>query len=79
MRRWLIAASGLLTLSALAGCGSPEATRTRGAGPGSDVQNRPEEVRLHEGAVPYWRTPRLIPTPPGSADSRVRVSRNSQR
>jgi hypothetical protein len=48
-------------LLALIGCTSPEATRTRGGGPGADVGNRKEEVRTHLGSQPYWDTPVLIP------------------
>ena len=44
------------------GCTSPEVMRTRGGGPGADVGNRGDVVRMHEGANPYERTPRLIPT-----------------
>jgi hypothetical protein len=44
-----------------AGCGSPEATRTRG-GRGADVGNRPEVVEMHEGARPFWKTPDRIAT-----------------
>jgi hypothetical protein len=43
----------------VAGCGSPEATRTRG-GPGADVGNRPRIVRMHEGSRPFWKTPDRI-------------------
>jgi hypothetical protein len=49
----------LLCLTAT-GCGSPEASRTRGGGPGADVQNRPAQVRMHEGSQPYWETPVVI-------------------
>jgi hypothetical protein len=42
------------------GCTSPEATRTRGGGPGADVGNRQETVRMHEGARPFENTPKLI-------------------
>lgn len=50
----------------LAGCDSPEATRTQGGGPGGDTGNRPEIVRMHEGSRPYEETPRLVrgSTPP---------------
>ena len=40
----------------VAGCGSPEATRTRGGGPGADVGNRPRTVEMHEGSRPFWKT-----------------------
>ena len=45
----------------LFGCTSPEVTRTRGGGPGADVGNRQETVRMHEGARPFENTPKLIP------------------
>lgn len=45
----------------VAGCASPEATRTRGGGPGADVGNRTETVRMHEGAKPFENTPKIIP------------------
>ena len=41
----------------LAACSSPEATRTRGGGPGADVGNRGSPVELHAGAQPYHNTP----------------------
>lgn len=59
---------GAFTL-VLAGCSSPEATRTQGGGPGGDTGNRPEVVRMHEGSRPYHDTPRLVPTAPPSLDS----------
>ena len=43
-----------------AGCDSPEATRTRGGGPGADIGNRPPAVKMHEGSQPFWRTPDRI-------------------
>ena len=43
----------------LAACTSPEATRVRAGGPGADVGNRSEVVRMHEGADPFWKTPRI--------------------
>ena len=43
------------------GCTSPEVTRTRGGGPGADVGNRQEIIRMHEGARPFENTPKLIP------------------
>jgi hypothetical protein len=50
----------LATCAALAGCASPEATRTRGGGPGADVGNRSQDVKMHEGSQPFWKTPDLI-------------------
>lgn len=64
MRRLLYA----LTV-VLAACGSPEASRTRGGGPGGDVGNRPETVRMHEGSVPYHHTPHLVPGAAPARDS----------
>ena len=51
----------LIGLVLVLGCGSPEATRTRGQGPGADVGNRRETVRLHGGSDPFWKTPDRIP------------------
>ena len=54
-------ASRLLLIGCVgvAGCGSPEATRTRG-GRGADVGNRPTVVEMHEGSRPFWKTPDRI-------------------
>lgn len=51
----------LISLVGLAACASPEATRTRGGGPGADVGNRGKVVEMHEGSRPFWKTPYLIP------------------
>lgn len=51
-----------------AGCESPEATRTRGGGPGGDPGNRPADVKMHEGSRQYWETPVKIPTEPMPLD-----------
>ena len=51
----------LLIVLAAAGCTSPEATRTRGGGPGGDPNNRPANVMMHEGSRQYWQTPVKIP------------------
>jgi hypothetical protein len=45
------------------GCVSPEATRERG-GRGGDVGNRPKVAKMHDGAEPFWKTPRLVATHP---------------
>jgi hypothetical protein len=50
----------LISCVGVAGCGSPEATRTRGGGPGADVGNRPRIVEMHEGSRPFWKTPDRI-------------------
>lgn len=44
----------------LAACTSPEATRTRGGGPGADVENRSQTLLMHEGSRPYAGTPQII-------------------
>jgi hypothetical protein len=53
----------------LVGCDSPETTRTRGGGPGGDVGNRTKIVKMHEGAKPFEKTPKIIPakSPPLAA------------
>jgi hypothetical protein len=54
-RRWIAA---LLVAGTGLGCTSPEATRTRGGGPGADVGNHPRgPVELHAGARMYAGTP----------------------
>jgi hypothetical protein len=58
MKLWRVAL--LVTCIALAGCASPEATRTRGGGPGADVGNRSQDVKMHGGSQPYWKTPDRI-------------------
>jgi hypothetical protein len=49
-----------LIFPTLAGCVSPEPTRTRGGGPGADVGNRTKVVEMHEGARPFEQTPQII-------------------
>ena len=49
----------LVACTVVAGCDSPEATRTR-AGRGADVGNRPQTVEMHEGSQPFWETPQRI-------------------
>jgi len=51
----------LAALFLLAACASPETTRTRGGGPGADIGNRTKFVRMHEGADPFAKTPKMIP------------------
>jgi len=46
----------LVALLALAAC-SPEATRTRGGGPGADVGNHGQPVQLHERNDPAFHEP----------------------
>jgi hypothetical protein len=50
----------LVVLCALAACTSPETSRSRGGGQGADVGNRTKFVRMHEGADPFHKTPKLI-------------------
>ena len=62
----------------MVGCASPESTRTRGGGPGADPGNRGKIVRLHEGARPFEKTPKIIPTkhpPLDPADQADQLSR----
>jgi hypothetical protein len=54
----------LVVLCALAACASPETGRSRGGGAGADVGNRTKFVRMHEGADPFYKTPKLIPSQP---------------
>lgn len=46
---------------ALAGCASPEASRQRGGGRGSDIGNRDAVIEMHGGSRMYYDTPCLIP------------------
>jgi hypothetical protein len=66
--------------AALAACTSPESTRMRSGGPGADPGNRRDVVQMHEGAQPYWRTPRRIgeriQAPIETARQADRLSRN---
>ena len=72
----------LITVAALvfylAACASPEATRTRGGGPGADVGNRAKFVQMHEGSKPFERTPKIISAknpPLGPASQADQLSR----
>ncbi len=61
----------LAAICVLAACASPETGRSRGGGPGADVGNRTKFVRMHEGADPFYKTPKLIPAqPPPLASAR---------
>ena len=59
MRR--LAVLALVGAALAAGCGSPEANRTRGSESGGDPGNRPSQVMMHEGSQQYYGTPVLIP------------------
>jgi hypothetical protein len=61
--------AGLLAVLLLAACNSPEATRTRGGGPGGDTGNRPQVVRMHEGSHPFHDTDRRLPGPHPALDT----------
>lgn len=50
----------LIVLCVLVACASPETGRTRGGGPGADMGNRTKVMRMHEGADPFYKTPKLI-------------------
>ena len=62
----------------LAGCASPETTRSRGGGPGADVGNRPQHVKMHEGSDPYWKTPDRIVGEHPPLESARQAERRSQ-
>jgi hypothetical protein len=66
----------MLGCTVAVGCVSPESTRVRG-GRGADVGNRPEFAKMHDGAEPFWKTPRRITThgPLESARQAERLSR----
>jgi len=64
-------------LCALTACTSPETGRSRG-GAGADVGNRTKAVRMHEGADPFYKTPKLITSqsaPVASARQADKLSR----
>ena len=63
----------------LAACASPEMTRTRGGGPGADPGNRDKFVQMHEGAKPFEKTPKLIPTKHPPLDSANQADQLSRR
>lgn len=67
----------LAACAACAGCDSPEATRSRGGGPGADLQNRPAVVLMHGGSQQYWDTPVLIPEEAGAPS--LEPARHAQR
>jgi len=56
MRATILVAACAVSISLMA-CASPEATRTRGGGPGADTGNHGTVVQLHAGAKIYHRTP----------------------
>jgi hypothetical protein len=42
---------------------SPEATRSRGSGPGADIGNHSAVPQIHGTVNPYYETPRYLGTP----------------
>lgn len=51
----------LVAVLALAACGSPEARRTRGGGPGADIGNRGKQMEIHGVLNPFHKTPLRSP------------------
>jgi hypothetical protein len=51
----------VLALLALAACGSPEARRARGGGPGGDPLNHGSPVEIHGDKNPFHSTPHRAP------------------
>jgi hypothetical protein len=51
--------TGLLVGGLLLAACSPEATRTRGGGPGGDIGNHQTPPQLHGQINPYYETPRF--------------------
>jgi hypothetical protein len=45
----------------LIACTSPEATRSRGSGPGADTGNRGALLELRNGSDPFYATPQKTP------------------
>jgi hypothetical protein len=66
----------LIGCTVAVGCVSPETTRVRG-GRGADVGNRLKVVEMHDGAEPFWKTPRRVASHPPleSARQAERLSR----
>jgi hypothetical protein len=50
----------VIACTSVGACASPEVTRARGGGPGADIGNRRQHVEMHEGALPFWKTPDRI-------------------
>ena len=72
----------LIAFAALSACESPEATRTRGGGPGADGGNRTKILEMHGGSLPFWKTPQIIHTkhaPTDTADQAYELSQREDR
>jgi hypothetical protein len=60
-RKHLLVTALFLAAAVAAAC-SPEASRSRGGGPGADVGNRTPSVELHGSRAPdqgFYQTPRV--------------------
>jgi hypothetical protein len=68
----------LVAAVAVTACESPEAARTRGGGPGGDVGNRPQHVKMHEGSQPFWKTPDRITSEHPPLDSARQAQQRSR-
>jgi len=62
MKAAVAAVAAVTAVVALAACAaSPEASRTRGGGPGADPGNHGAIVQVHAGAKMYYKTPCRTP------------------
>ena len=60
--RWYRPLEGVAVALAIAGCQSPEASRTRGGDNlGADIRNRDPVIEMHAGSRMYYATPCLLP------------------
>jgi hypothetical protein len=57
-RELFLAGAALLALTA---CGSPEARRARGGGPGADIGNHGKQIEIHGTRNPFHKTPLRSP------------------
>jgi hypothetical protein len=76
MRHTILA---LFVVFVFTACASPEVKRSRGYGPGADVGNRDDVVEMHEGAQPFWKTPKIIPGQPPPLDTANQAHELSRR
>jgi hypothetical protein len=79
MRRRILLVVGLATVAGVLGCSSPEATRTRGGGPGADVGNRRDILLMHEGSLPFHETPSIVKAGPPDLEPARQAARLSTR
>ncbi len=71
--------AAVIALVLVAGCGSPEARRSRGGGPGADRGNRGPVVEMHEGSWIYHQTPQIIQQAHPDLEPARQAQRLSQR